>query len=363
VPADVPSVWLLVVWLPVLPCSAPAAFASSQSRARAMPPRRSRRQAVVSVSLCDVPESLLSRILLDAVTTHDLLRWVGRVAKVCPKWWRIVRRSPAYGLALPQGFRLHGELAWADYREGEDERARVLRTISERLQDAAADRRHLHLDESYVGDAGGRALAVALQAWPAPLALDQVRLRECDLTAAGSVPPIAAALRRGFAGSGLETLALTGNTGLGDAGIVALAAVLPPSLTRLDFQMIGCGNAGMIAVAAALPPLLRLQELNCDDNPLIGDAGFSALAGALPQLPELSYVCASGSTSLGLEGAMAIAAALRPAAGGGARCLNLGTFDLQDSGIPDSGKQELRGAWQAHVSAPRPVVLCGAMFL
>ena len=261
-----------------------------------MPPRRSRRLAIASASLGDVPESLLPRILLDTVATHDLLCWVGRVAKVCRKWWRIVRGSPAYGLALPQGYRLSGELAWADYRGGEDERARVLRTISERLQDAAVGRRpfnglnlgsllagsifvdappastnrrvarlfnsrnsdsdsdlvhKLDLNESYLGEEGGQALGAALQAWPAPLPLHELWLRECDLTCGsdwssgsgsdgdsdsdsdvtgtrwrkarrGSVPLIAAALRGGFAGSGLQTLSLDGNTELGDAGAPSL---------------------------------------------------------------------------------------------------------------------------------------------
>ena len=148
------------------------------------------------------------------------------------------------------------------------------------------------------------------------------------------------------------------------AGMVAFAAVLPPSLSRLDFMMVGCGNDGMIAVAAALPSLLRLTDLDCGHNPRIGDAGFSAFAGALPQLPELGFVCASGSTSLGLEGALAIAAALRPAAaaaaGGAAaaaaaQCLKLSDFELDGcSAIPDSGRQALQSAWEAHVSAPRP---------
>ena len=161
------------------------------------------------------------------------------------------------------------------------------------------------------------------------------------------------------------------------AGMVAFAAVLPPSLSRLDFMMVGCGNDGMIAVAAALPSLLRLTDLDCGHNPRIGDAGFSAFAGALPQLPELGFVCASGSTSLGLEGALAIAAALRPAvaaaAGGAAapaapaaapapaavapaaQCLKLSHFELDGcSAIPDSGRQALQSAWEAHVSAARP---------
>ena len=244
-----------------------------------MPPRRSWRLAIASASLGDVPESLLPRILLDTVTTHELLCWVGRVAKVCRKWWQIVRGSPAYGLALPQGYRLHGELAWADYRRGEDERARVLRTISERLQDASVGRRplnlggsifvdappaspsdsdtdpdsdrlvhNLDLNESYLGEEGGQALGAALQAWPAPLPLHELWLRECDLTCGsgwssgsgrdgdsdsdsdvtpwetrrGSVPLIVAALRGGFAGEGLQTLSLDGNTELGDAGAPSL---------------------------------------------------------------------------------------------------------------------------------------------
>ena len=147
--------------------------------------------------------------------------------------------------------------------------------------------------------------------------------------------------------------------------MVAFAAVLPPSLSRFEFKMVGCGNDGMIAVAAALPSLLRLAQLDCGCNPRIGDAGFSALAGALPQLPELVCVCASNSKSLGLEGALAIAAALRPAAaaaaGGAAaaaaaaQCLKLSDFELDGcSAIPDSGKRALQSAWEAHVSAPRP---------
>ena len=61
---------------------------------------------------------------------------------------------------------------------------------------------------------------------------------------------------------------MSGNGGLGDAGVAALAAVLPATLEKLDLEGAGCGNAGMVAIAARLPVLSQLEDLDLRKNPL-----------------------------------------------------------------------------------------------
>ena len=67
--------------------------------------RRSRRLALKRITIGDLPETALRRILL-AGTTHDnLLRFVAACARVCAEWRRVVGGSAAYGLGLPRGQR------------------------------------------------------------------------------------------------------------------------------------------------------------------------------------------------------------------------------------------------------------------
>ena len=100
----------------------------------APPPRRSRRLALKRITVGDLPEPALRRVLLTAVETPNLLRYVAACARVCAEWWRVVGGSAAYGRAL--GCR----------------RTRVLREISKALD--AGDEK-LGLYGMGIGAAGG----------------------------------------------------------------------------------------------------------------------------------------------------------------------------------------------------------------
>lgn len=270
---------------------------------------------------------LVPQILLCA-TTHDSTQWSGQgylklisvCARVCPQWWHIVRRSAAYGAGLPthqlpDRFNRHEE----PVAVGRDERNRVLREI-----DRAMGRREVTLFDAKLGEEGGRALGAALQASSTPLAFATLWISGCDLTATGFAP-IAAAVARGFANyppmdyhwartvqpeTGLVFLRLGENPGLGNAGLRALAGVLPATLICLYVDDTGCGEAGMMALAASLPPLKRLRDLDCSQNPAVGEAGWASFASVLPELPSLREVRARDNPGMGSAGALALAAAL-----------------------------------------------------
>ena len=80
--------------------------------------------------------------------------------------------------------------------------------------------------------------------------------------------PGAAQIARGIAEGGNTALKklIFENTAVGDAGAIALAAVLPTSgLSRLDFGYCQVGDAGVIALAAAIaqnPPELTVLVLD-----------------------------------------------------------------------------------------------------
>ena len=71
-----------------------------------------------------------------------------------------------------------------------------------------------------------------------------------------------------------------------------LARVLPPTLERLYIGRTGCGDAGMLAIATVLPIMLRFQRVWCNDNPDVGELGWGALAAILPQLTALQDIMA-----------------------------------------------------------------------
>eukprot|EP01045_Picozoa_sp_COSAG04_P023857 COSAG04_NODE_2901_length_3403_cov_2.324455_2_plen_315_part_00 len=262
----------------------------------APPPRRSRRLALKRVAIGDLPEPALRRILLGH--SDSLLRFVAACARVCAEWWRVVRGSAAYGLALPRERRED-----AAYAEGDDdERARVLKAIVRALDGQV----ELNLCRQRIGDAGAAALGAELQAMPRVLWRD-LDLDGNDLTAAGIIS-LVPALRRPW-GSGLTFLRVADNP-LGDAGVAALAKALPPTLEQLDVDTTGCGDDGLVALAAALPALTRLQTLDCARNPDAGARGWVALAGALPSMPAFKQLFATSCTGMGSEGAAALVAAV-----------------------------------------------------
>ena len=315
------------------------------------------RASIAPVSITDLPEPALRRILLGAA--HDnLLRHVSGCARVCAEWRRIAMGSVAYGLGLPrkrdeyleredrdneeerQRWAAAGHGEWLPrgyvcgdvyrphYRPGDDDRARVLRLIEGKLRPSSAPGTIVFLDEQDggIGDEGAAVLAAALLSMPR-IRFTGLKLTDSDLSSVG-VDALVPALRRpwGFSSSqlvggyvGMKELWVGGGsetggggdefTGIGDAGVTALAKVLPPTLEDLDFAYAGCSDVGFLAMVAALPALSRLTVLWCHCNPRVTARGWTAVFRTLPSLPALERLFASGS-SMGLEGARALTAAI-----------------------------------------------------
>ena len=183
------------------------------------------------------------------------------------------------------------------WRKAWESRDDILRVISRELRRSrAADARDgvsdsgLRLDFSNaanpvakLGTEGCRVLGAALQA--CDVMVDDVNIAHCNIVPA-TLPLIF--------GTGLELtkLNLQGNDGLGDAGLVVLADLLPQSVTCLSFKSTRCGSVGMIAMSKALPKLVHLQFLDCSHTGPSGSlpvshAALECLGRALPRLPEL----------------------------------------------------------------------------
>ena len=296
------------------------------------PPRRSRRLALKHVSIGDLPEPALRRILLGS--SNNLLRSVAACAGVCPEWWRLVRGSAAYGLALP---RSRVEDLEDEYENDEDdERARVLKVIDHVLEEHEED---LCLDYAAIGDAGAAALGAALLAMPR-IPYAHAELESNDLTAAG-VTSLVPALRRPWGDDGLLELSLHDNP-LSDAGVAALAKALPSTLQSLWLHNTGCGNEGCAALAARLPSLDELGYLSLCDNPAITGTGWVAMANGIPTaapdaVNDGLVLKLENNPGLGSEGAAALAAAVP-------RCPGLGYLFLNGCGLDEAAKAAIRAA-------------------
>ena len=166
-------------------------------------------------------------------------------------------------------------------------------------------------------------------------------------------------LRDGRLGRQLKFLDVSANK-LGDAGVTALAAVLPPTLESAGFAKLGCGDVGMLALARALD-LTSVGMVMCNDNPAVTEAGWTALGAALPtmgteqltlradigdaglvelsrRLPESSVraLTLDGDHDVGDAGARALAAAIP-------RCPQLVALRV-DNTISAEGTAALRAA-------------------
>jgi|EP01046_Picozoa_sp_COSAG06_P000328 hypothetical protein len=252
--------------------------------------------AATAATFASLPASVLRAILLSA--SSNLPLQLATVARVHPEWRRVAMTSGAYGSALDSPL--------PQWLARSSERTRVLRDVARALMQLADRGGKLILFGRAIGDRGGHVLAAALAALPSPLALVDVTLTGCGL-GPGSASGISTALGRGFSGDGLRTLLLGNNPDLQDAGIVALAAVLPPTLRALSIRNTGCGSAGMVALAAALPP--SLVTLSCSMNGDIAEPGWAALGAALARLRLTNFV-ADDCTNMRCAGAAAIAAGL-----------------------------------------------------
>jgi hypothetical protein len=281
------------------------------------------------VAIGDLPAPALQCILLTAVRTDNLLRYVAACASVCATWRRVVAGSAAYGLGLPRSrSRPVPDYSWLTkhHAEDDDERARVLKTITWGLeQDPVHGLRVGHLR---VG-AGMAALGAALQAMP-QIRFTRLDVGDGDLSAAG-VASLVPALRRPWGDGGLRRFHVNCSgsdrrCSVGDAGMKALTGVLPPTLEWLSFEGTGCSDDGFEALAVALPALTQLELLWCGDNPGVGARGWTALAGALPSLPALREVIATHNTQLEPKGAAALLAAVP-------RCSSLASCSVNLEGL------------------------------
>ena len=289
--------------------------------------------AAAAPHISALPEPALRRILLTATTHDNLLRFVATCAHVCPEWWRVVRGSAAYGLALP---RSRVEDFEDEYDNDEDdERARVLKVIDDVLEEQEED---LYLAAEAIGDAGAAALGAALLAMPR-IPYAHAELQSNDLTAAG-VNSLVPALRRPWGDDGLLELSLHDNA-LG-AGVAALAKALPSTLQSLWLHNTGCGNEGCAALAARLPSLDELGYLSLCDNPAITGTGWVAMANGIPTaapdaVNDGLVLKLENNPGLGSEGAAALAAAVP-------RCPGLGYLFLNGCGLDEAAKAAIRAA-------------------
>jgi hypothetical protein len=279
------------------------------------------RLGLKELAFAEFPTQVLRTILLSATTHDDFITWVSVCARVCSAWRGVVMGSAAYGAGLPRDMLTDAygtpsrEYGWHIGpgghlgEERETERDWVLSLIRNGLRQArrlgSAGDLVLKDIKPKIGIQGCLAIGAALQAMPSPLGLRYIKWRSLGLTPA-VLSPIVAAMRPGSLIVGLQLA----NNALGDAGVTAMAAVLPPTLKDLDIRRTGCGDAGMQAVAAALPRLTRLQHLYVGCNRDVGEMGWAALAAALPQLPALWTLDATHSPGMGPTGGAAIAAAL-----------------------------------------------------
>ena len=228
----------------------------------------------------DLPVHLQARVLLTDADQENLLRHVSTCARVCKEWWHVVRESAPYGHAV----------------KDRPQRARVMLALSRALQEAELTGGDLTLSYEHIDETCACVLAPALRARPA---LTEISMIRCSLTAA-SMSTLAEGIWRL---SGLRSLDIHDNADLGDAGIAALAARrLPSTLQDLAIAQTGCGDAGMVALAAALPPAIRLLNF---DQPTRGtndvrDTGWVALGKALHRLPSFTSLRPIGMGNVGL---------------------------------------------------------------
>ena len=371
----------------------------------------------------DLPTGVLTHILTTATTHDDLLAHVALCARVHPEWRRAVMGSAAYGrgivgnstaqrpqqvealktfmaqaqeellrhdpaVALPAGDREATERQLAQLQAlvhkieqmtetAAEGRFRVLREISTALREAKADGK-LMLEatgafaNAWMGRAGARVLEAAVRALPSPLALTEMSLSGRRLASDGpdGVTTFCGLLRDGRLGRQLKKLELWIDE-VGDAGVTALAAVLPPTLRTLSVcERVGCGDAGMLALARALPTT-RIDRLTIKGNPAVTEVGWAALGAALPVAGTEPHCLSLVASNFGDVGAAALArrlpesrlrgvglcycgigdAGARALAAVIPRCPELLILNVQDNPIGPEGRAALEAAAAA---AQRP---------
>lgn len=113
-------------------------------------------------------------------------------------------------------------------RHGDPRLRRIFDAVREAPQPPCPGRLNLSHDE--FGDEGARCLGAALKGLHEPLRLSSIGVASCGLTANGVQAVVGGLLGRTFHGRGLRVLNASGNSGLGDDGVVALLGLALPTL-------------------------------------------------------------------------------------------------------------------------------------
>ncbi len=180
-----------------------------------------------------IPTPVLRQLLLTGTTYDNLAVHVATCAQVHPEWRRVVHDSPVYLSAII----------------GQRHRTTLLRHITAAVQGStpslqilARDRAaRIRLGQVPLGRDGARTLGAVLSAMETPLPVYELDLSNCSLTGT-EVEPIAAALWQTASiqvPGRIHSLLLASNSKLGDNGLRAVIAALPPSLTKLDVSDVG----------------------------------------------------------------------------------------------------------------------------
>ena len=180
-----------------------------------------------------IPTPVLRKLLLTGTAYDNLAVHAAMCAQVHPEWRRVVHESPVYLSAII----------------GQRRRTTLLKQITVAVQGSTPSLQilargraaRIRLDRVPLGHDGAKTLGAVLSAMETPLPVSQLDLSNCSL-AGSEVEPIAAALWQTTSiqvPGRIHSLLLASNSKLGDNGLRAVIAALPPSLTKLDVSDVG----------------------------------------------------------------------------------------------------------------------------
>ena len=182
---------------------------------------------------------MLRKLLLTGTTCDNLAVHAAKCAQVHPEWRRVVHGSPVY-LSAIIGHRRRTTLL--------RQSTVAVQGSTPSLQILARERAaRIRLGQVPLGRDGARTLGAVLSAMETPLPVYELDLSNCSLTSS-EVEPIAAALWQTTstqAPGRIHSLLLASNSKLGDNGLRAVIAALPPSLTKLDVSDVGEKTASL----------------------------------------------------------------------------------------------------------------------
>lgn len=124
---------------------------------------------------------------------------------------------------------------------------------------------------------------------------------------------------------------------LGDSGLAALVPSLSGRLVRLMVNECNIGDAGVIALAGVLPSKVFLRRLDVGYNREVTVKGWAALGEAVGKMVHLEELYCAECSGMKCEGVAALVAHIPASANllvGGS---HLSKFDLSKCGIKDEG--------------------------